>query len=82
MTPAQLKKVDWRRVSREKLEAIAAILADKSAPVARIAQDGSPAEVCVVCGCLLEPRPQPHCEGCPDPEDVPEEELHIAFPPR
>lgn len=34
-------------------------------------------DACVVCGDALELPPPARCEGCPDPEDVPEEDLFI-----
>ena len=77
-----MRERNWSMVSMDKLLSIKAILNDMAVPVARMAPDGTPAEACVVCGDLLFPRPQPRCEDCPDPEDVPEGyELHIVFPP-
>lgn len=39
--------------------------------------DGSICDVCVVCGTLLMPGPPPRCEGCPDPEELEDDELHV-----
>jgi hypothetical protein len=67
----------WNEVPMEQLESVLAILEGKAAPVFCTAPDGTPCEVCVVCGTLVFPRQLPHCEGCPDPEDA--EDLYLDF---
>jgi len=68
----------WAEISLEQLESVRAILEGKIAPVFHV-HDGRGSEICVVCGTVLWPRPLPRCEGCPDPEDVPPEDLHLHF---
>jgi len=46
-------------------------------PLRALSPDGALCDVCVVCGTLLLPGPPPRCEGCPDPDDLEDDELHV-----